>query len=61
MRDRQSLMLSAGVALVLVGVSLPLIIKLMRLLGIFSGPWGGFGPFVISLYLLPWLVGSDCY
>ncbi len=58
MRDRPSIVLSVGIVLILVGFSLPLALAFMRRLGIFAGPWGGFGPFVISLYLRPWFVGS---
>jgi hypothetical protein len=58
MRDRASLTLSIGVLLVIVRLSLPSVLKLMRFLGIFEGPWDGFGLFVINLYLRPWLPGS---
>ena len=51
-------MISIGVLLIIIGLSVPLGLKLMRIMGLFEGPWGGFGIFVISLYLLPWLTGS---
>ena len=55
---RTSITLSIGVLFSLVGLSLPLMLKLMRLLGLFEGPWGGFGIFVISAYLWPWITGA---
>jgi hypothetical protein len=59
MWNRPFLLLSGGgVALSLIGLVLPSLVKLMRVLEIFDGPWGGFGLFVISMYLRPVLVGS---
>jgi hypothetical protein len=51
-------MFSVGVVLLLLGLTLSLALKLLRILGVFDGAWGGFGLFMVSLYLLPWLVGS---
>jgi len=52
-----SLMFALGVLFLIIGLSLPLLLKLMRFLSLFGGPWDGFGIFVISLYLWPWLAG----
>jgi hypothetical protein len=46
-----------GLGLILFGFCSPSVLKLMRDAGVFGGSWGGFGLFVISLYLRPWLIG----
>jgi hypothetical protein len=50
-------MISIGILLVLLGPCLPFFIRLLRELGFFGGPWGGFGLFVIAIKLWPWIAG----
>jgi hypothetical protein len=51
------MLLSIGIGLFLAGICLPAFIKWLGYMGLFGGPWGGFGLFVIALHLRPWLAG----
>jgi hypothetical protein len=57
MRRLPAVLTALGVILIAIAVFSPLLLIFLRQIGIFSGPWGGFGPFVISLYLQPWIGG----
>ncbi len=50
-------LLAFGLTLVAIAVFSPTVLKYLREVSVFSGAWGGFGPFVISLYLQPWIGG----